>query len=289
MTQPSACVPTHPAPPLACPVRGCQGPLERRARVWRCSHGHSFDIASSGYVNLLQPQDRRSSRPGDSVAALEARSRLLAAGIGTGAIAGVTDVIASLALGDEAVVVELGCGSGEMLGRLSAGFGARAIGIDLASAAVTRAAKAWPGPTWVVANADRRLPLLDQTVNLVASVHARRNPVECARVIKPGGWLLVAVPATDDLIELREAVFGGRIERLRADRVITEHTTDFALERRLECREQLWLSPSQLSDLLAGTYRGERNAARPQRAALEAMTVTLASEILLFRMRDSTT
>ncbi len=276
-------VPPHPASPLACPVRACGRPLERHARVWVCAYGHSFDIAKSGYVNLLQPQDRRSQQPGDSVDAIEARGRLLAAGVGAGAITGVADAIASLPLPERSVIVELGCGSGEMLGRLSARYTGRAVGIDLATAAVARAARTWPAITWVVANADRQLPLLGQSVNLVASVHARRNPRECARVIEPGGWLLIGVPASDDLVELREAVFGQRIKRQRTDSVIGEHAADFSLESHAEYRERLSLDASQLGDLLTGTYRGARNAVRDQRAALDAMTVTLASEILLFR------
>jgi 23S rRNA (guanine745-N1)-methyltransferase len=195
------------------------------------------------------------------------------------------------------VVVDLGCGAGDMLGRMEASIRrpvkgrptdeGRAIGIDLARAAVARAAKAWPTATWIVANADRRLPLLEGSVALVASVHARRNPVECARVLKAGGWLLVTVPAPDDLIELRASLLGARVERDRAALVIAEHDAHFTLERHHEHRERLTLDASQLGDVLTGTYRGARNAVRADRAALEALTVTLASEILLFRTRGA--
>ena len=51
---------------LICPVRDCGEPLERRERALACPRGHSFDLARSGYANLLQPQDRRSKIPGDS-------------------------------------------------------------------------------------------------------------------------------------------------------------------------------------------------------------------------------
>ena len=36
---------------LRCPV--CAGALEKRAGASRCPKNHSFDIAKSGYVNLL--------------------------------------------------------------------------------------------------------------------------------------------------------------------------------------------------------------------------------------------
>jgi 23S rRNA (guanine745-N1)-methyltransferase len=275
----------HLAPPLACPVRSCGRQLARSPSGWTCSNGHTFDVARSGYVNLLQPQDRRSVRAGDPASAIEARARLLAAGVGSGLLDRVASLSASLSPGTQAVVVELGCGSGEMLGRLVGARAQRAIGIDLAVTAVARAARAWPEATWVVANADRRLPFLDGSVDLVLTIHARRNPVECARVLRTGGWLIAAVPAPDDLVELREAVFGKRVDRQRATLVIAEHDRYFSLENRLEHRERRPLDTSQLNDILTGTYRGARHASHEQRAALESMTVTLASDILLFRSR----
>ena len=38
---------------LLCPV--CGGRLAREKTVWRCESRHSFDVARSGYVNLLPP------------------------------------------------------------------------------------------------------------------------------------------------------------------------------------------------------------------------------------------
>ena len=127
----------------------------RRDRTFLCAAGHSYDVARSGYVNLLQPQDRRSAAPGDSRAAVEARASLLAAGIGRTLIEAVANRAATLDLPDTPVVVDLGCGSGDALAALTkrAGTG---VGIDLSTAAVERAARHFPDRTWVIANADRR-------------------------------------------------------------------------------------------------------------------------------------
>ena len=57
---------------LLCTVRGCHLALVREGRLL-CPRGHSFDVARSGYINLLQPQDRRSKQPGDTPAAIEGR------------------------------------------------------------------------------------------------------------------------------------------------------------------------------------------------------------------------
>src|SRR5690348_16390140 len=61
---------------LVCPVRDCRMPLVREDRRVYCPRGHSFDVARSGYINLLQPQDKRSKQPGDAVAAVAARRRM---------------------------------------------------------------------------------------------------------------------------------------------------------------------------------------------------------------------
>jgi 23S rRNA (guanine745-N1)-methyltransferase len=271
---------------LACSVRGCSLPLVRQDRALACAAGHSFDLARSGYVNLLQPQDRRSAHAGDSKRAIEARSRLLDAGVGRTAIEFIVTRAAAFDRPDEGCVVDLGCGSGEALAMLAALRTITGVGIDLSTAAVETASRRFPNLhnlTWVAANADRRLPLLDGQVSLVLSLNGRRNPAEVARVLEPRGHLLVAVPAADDLIELRGVVQGHGVERDRTAAVASEHESLFELVERSSVRARLSLERDQLLDLLRGTYRGARASAAARLEALDAMEVTLASDVLVFR------
>ena len=284
-------------PPLACSVRGCTRPLEPRDRTFVCGAGHSYDIARSGYINLLQPQDRRSPEAGDSRQAIEARASLLAAGIGRTLIEAIANRVGRLDIGrPEAAstttasttaaptIVDLGCGSGDALAALT-GRAVTGIGIDLSPAAIEHAARYFPDRTWVVANADRRLPLLDASVDVVISVHGRRNPTEVARVLVPTGHLFVAVPAADDLIELRELVQGERLERDRVGSVLTEHEPFFEPIERSVVRETYDLDRGAMLNLLRGTYRGERRGDAERVAALTRMQVTLASELVIFRLK----
>jgi 23S rRNA (guanine745-N1)-methyltransferase len=279
-------------PPLACSVHGCTRPLERRARTFVCAAGHSYDIARSGYVNLLQPQDRRSPDAGDSRQAIEARASLLAAGIGRTLVEAIANRVGRLEMGRlkaaptmaAPTIVDLGCGSGDALAALT-GRAVTGIGIDLSTAAIEHAARYFPDRTWVVANADRRLPLLDGSVDVVISVHGRRNPTEVARVLVPTGHLLVAVPAADDLVELRELVQGERIERDRTSSVLSEHQPLFELVERSVVRETHDLDRGALLSLLRGTYRGVRRSDAEQVAALTRMHVTLASELVVLRLK----
>lgn len=273
---------------LACSVRGCHQPLTRRDGGYACDRGHSFDIARSGYLNLLQPQDRRSRAPGDAPAALDARARLLASSVGVAILSTVAErAVTALAGRQDAVVLDLGCGTGEALERVvTASGGAVGIGIDISVEAVDRAARRAPAVTWAVANADRRLPLLDASVTLVLSINARRNPAECARVLVPGGHVLVTVPAPDDVIELRALMQGEGVARERADAVIEEHAPHFTLAGRETARERHALDAAALRDLLDGTYRGARHSQQPRHAALKQLEVTLASDVLLLARRD---
>jgi 23S rRNA (guanine745-N1)-methyltransferase len=270
---------------LSCSVRGCGRPLERGDRVLTCADGHTYDIARSGYINLLQPQDRRSANAGDSKDAVEARARLLDAGAGRASLDSLVARAAALDLGAGACVVDLGCGSGDALAMLQALTPVTGIGIDLSTAAIDLAARRHPAVTWVVANADRRIPILDRQAALVMSLNGRRNPDEVARILSPAGRLLVAIPAPDDLIELRERIQGQAIERSRAEALLEEHEARFELVERTALRERAWLEPAQLVDVLHGTYRGKRASAAAQIEALAGMDVTLAMEIFLFSPR----
>jgi len=310
---------------LACTVRDCGAPLHRDAQRWCCRNGHSFDIARRGYVNLLQPQDRRSLQAGDSADAVTARAELLARGLGRALFDDLREVIASLASdvrhqerGDSSMAraareqsksrrvpgtarrsptVELGSGTGALLQDLARDTDAAYIGIDLSTAAADHAARNTPPElrprcTWVVANADRRLPLVDGAASLVLSVHGRRNAPEVARILAPGGHWLVAVPGDDDLAELRAVLHGGASEPGRGAALLTELTEGagtpraFTLVRRGTSRARHPVDKGTLDALCRATYRGLRRGEAARLAAQPAGSescVTLHSDWLLLR------
>jgi 23S rRNA (guanine745-N1)-methyltransferase len=272
---------------LACSVRDCGLPLDRRARTFVCPRGHSYDVARSGYANLLQPQDRRSLNAGDSKEAVKARARLLAMGVGRALVDEVVQQVLALSLSERPVVVDLGSGCGDTLAALAAARTIEGIGLDLSTAAAEYAARRFPALTWVVANADRRLPLLDGRVDLVLSLYGRRHPLECARVIARQGFLLVAVPAQDDLIELREFVQGTALARERGAALLVEHESYFALMHRSTVRQRLHLPRTAVLDLLRTTYRGGRTRERVRVTELSSLDVTVASEVFLLAARRS--
>jgi SAM-dependent methyltransferase len=145
---------------LLCPVRDCHQPLVREERRVVCPRGHSFDIARSGYINLLQPQDRRSKQPGDTDAAIQGRRRLHDLGVTQPLLHAIAEVVAP---SQSDIVLDAGCGDGFYLGSLARQSGIDAHGVDISVPAVDAAARRYPGCEWIVANADRFVPYADRS------------------------------------------------------------------------------------------------------------------------------
>jgi len=94
---------------LLCTVRDCRMALVRGNRRFFCPRGHSFDVARSGYINLLKPQDRRSKRPGDMVAAVAGRRRLHDRGVTQPLLQAIAEIMAASPCDG---VLDAGCGDG---------------------------------------------------------------------------------------------------------------------------------------------------------------------------------
>ncbi len=268
---------------LACTVRGCRAPLERRGNSFACSNAHTFDLARSGYVNLMQPQDRRSRSPGDSRSCVLARRTLLDAGFGAALEGVLAECLERSGLLPRAKAADLGCGEGTYLAALTQRFDLDGFGVDLSSAAIDAAARRHAGLTWIVANADRTLPFRDASLDLCLSIDGRRNAAEIARVLVPGGAAVVAVSAEDDLWELRQAVLGEVMGPDRAAAARAEFSERFELAGRSSARDRRRLDAAGLARLAAATYRCGRKRERSALEALESLEVTTSHDVLHFR------
>lgn len=282
---------TVPRVSLLCPVRGCGLPLGRVEKSWTCPRGHSFDLARSGYCNLLQPQDRRSRNPGDPKEAAEARRRLFAAGHNEPLLRALLDLFGELDLPARPVlpgVLDVGCGEGSMLGALARSREMEAHGLDLSVPSIDLAARAFPQATWIVGNADRFLPYADGSFDVVMSLTARLHPAELRRILAPSGRLLVAVPGPDDLVELRETLLGEGVARDRLERAAGElAAAGFELDGRRSVRHVAELDAAGIRDVLASSYRGARDRERRRLEGLDHLAVTFSREMGVFRYRST--
>jgi len=256
--------------PLLCTVRTCHEPLAREERRVICPRGHSFDVARSGYVNLLQPQDKRSKEPGDTAEAVAARRRLHDRGVTSPLL----DAIAEMAaVTSDDVVLDAGCGDGFYLGSIAGRSGCSAHGVDISIPASDAAARRYPECEWIVANADRFVPYADATFSRVLSITARMNCAEFRRVLRDDGKLLIAIPAPDDLVELRGT------GRDRVDRTIETFASDFALLDQRRATTVSDLDRDAVHDVLLSIYRPRAIE------KVNAMRVTFSLDLLLFAAR----
>jgi len=253
---------------LLCPVRDCHLALARDGLRLVCPRAHSFDVARSGYINLLQPQDRRSKKPGDTAAAIAARRRLHELGVSEPVVRAIADMTAA---SRSDAVLDAGCGDGFYLGTLAGLTGCDAHGVDISVPAIQAAARRYPNCEWIVANADRFVPFADGSFSIVLSITARMNSSEFRRVLRPGGRLLVALPAPEDLIELRGS------GRDRTARAIETFGHDFKLADQRRVTTTADLDDAGVHDVLLSIYRPMRS--KP----VEAMRVTFSLDLLLFR------
>jgi 23S rRNA (guanine745-N1)-methyltransferase len=238
------------------------------ARRLLCPRGHSFDVARSGYINLLQPQERRSKTPGDTTAAAAARRRLHDRGVTEPLLHAIAEMMAA---SPADIVLDAGCGDGFYLGSLARLTGFDAHGVDISTPAVDAAARRYPGCEWIVANADRFVPYSDSSFSVVLSITARMNSGEFRRVLRAGGRLIVALPAPDDLGELRGA------GRDRVARTVQTFAHGFTLADQRRVTTAADLDAAAVGDVLLSIYRPMRT--QPP----EAMRVTFSLDLLLFR------
>ena len=66
---------------LRCPHCGTSLVRPDDSRTLRCPAGHAFDLAKSGYVNLLPPGKEKNARSGDEREMVKAREEFLALGL----------------------------------------------------------------------------------------------------------------------------------------------------------------------------------------------------------------
>ncbi|HEY9524878.1 MAG TPA: methyltransferase domain-containing protein [Thermopolyspora sp.] len=186
---------------LRCPV--CHGPLAAAAggTALSCARGHHFDIARQGYVSLLT--GRGAPGTADTAAMVAARDRFLREGHYEPLTRLLTELTGPYAGPEPPVLAEAGAGTGHYLARsVAACPGSAGIALDVSKHALRRAARAHARIGAVLADVWRPLPLMDDSVDVLLNIFAPRNSAEFARILKPGGGLLVVTPGPGHLGEL---------------------------------------------------------------------------------------
>ncbi len=272
-------------PLLCCPH--CQAVLRRvDPDVVGCDNGHRFDIARQGYLSLLGKRSRTDTGDtGDMVAAR-------AAFLGGEHYRPIARAVAWEV--DRGPVLEIGSGTGYYLAaaldRLG-GLHDAPVGVALDSSrhAARRAAAAHPAAASVVADAWSRLPVCDGAVGTVLSVFAPRDPGEIARVLTPGGRLVVVTPEPDHLSEIRSILPLLAVDAGKPDRLVEAFADHLAIVDRNVLRREMRLAPDDVGALVRmGPSARHLSSGEPAAAVAalpEVTAVTLAVTVSVFQRR----
>ena len=195
--------------PLICPF--CGSALTQIKRRLACANDHSFDIAREGYVNLLRPY-KKMHNLGDGKEMLRARRAFLQRGhyaaISTAINRVVVDFMARGERNEPNWVADMGCGEGYYLHQLTQHLPDtdRCCGFDISKEAVRLAARQNKQGAFAAVNINRQIPLASQSIHVLLNLFAPRNASEFARVLAPGGVLIVVIPTEEHLHEWRTAL-----------------------------------------------------------------------------------
>ena len=269
---------------LRCPL--CEQELTIGNRTVRCPAGHSYDLAKQGYLSLLAGPLKFA---GDSAEMVAARESFLDAGHFEGFAQTVADSAVRHAPAHGQVVIgELGAGTGHYLARvLEAIPESSGIAIDASKPAARRAARAHPRAASVLSDAWSSLPIADQSLSLVMSIFAPRNAAESARILRPGGVVLVLTPGPRHLVELVEALGLIHVDERKADRLEATMAQHFEVVETVPIEFPMTLSPNDIEHVVAmgpSARHGDRSARAEAIEALPApLTVTAAARVTVFR------
>ena len=190
-----------------CPV--CGEPLFIDGKQQICKNHHTYDIAKAGYINLLQSQKSAQKRHGDDKLMVRCRKEFLDKGY----YACLLDELVKqcLAVPKESLsVLDVGCGEGWYSDRIFTALqSAKSVtmsGVDISKDALIYAAKRNRDIAWAVASVSK-LPVADQSVDILINLFAPFDESEFHRVLRPGGIFIRAIALEKHLWGLKEKIY----------------------------------------------------------------------------------
>lgn len=194
---------------FCCPV--CGAALKNTEKACICPNGHNFNKAKAGYVHLLTHFSGHKTH-GDNKDMVRARRAFLE----TGAYAPLKNAIAETAKKyavSNGTVLDSGCGEGYYTAAIAEALDRKmqVLGFDISKEAVNFAAKRCHAAQFAVASAFR-IPMADESVDLLFEIFSPYSETEFLRILKSGGYLLEVIPGARHLYDLKTAVYDSPYE-----------------------------------------------------------------------------
>lgn len=190
---------------LLCPI--CGKDLAVKDGQLKCGKNHSFDLARSGYVNLILKPARSAYGKG----LFMSRRRLAERGFFEPLESHIVEMLSRRAKAvDLRSLLDAGCGEGGILENIKNelrrdGKDVQAIGIDICKSGIQIASKKCREIAWIAADL-AQLPVKSDSFDAVINLLSPANYLEFRRALKRGGLLIKVVPGDRHFRELRETI-----------------------------------------------------------------------------------
>ena len=185
-------------------------------------------------------------------------------------------------------LLDAGCGEGYYTDAVRRALPPEAdalvCGFDISKLAVAAAAKRYPQLELSVASCFA-IPVADAAADLLLAIFSPIVPGEFARVVRPGGALLLAVAGPRHLFGLKEVLYEHPYENETRETVYP----GFVLERRVPVRTTVVIRGQEaIHDLFAMTpYYWKTPADGAKRlGGLESLFTELGFDLLLYRRTE---
>lgn len=194
---------------MICP--NCKGILLKGDGEYYCDNNHHFDIAKTGYVNLLLNQPKA----GDNKSMVNARKLILNKGYFKPLLEHIITILKNHHVES---LLDLGCGEGYYSRNIKKSLNIPIYGVDISKDAINAAAKQSSEVVYLVSNI-YNLPFADQEVDTIINVFAPYSN-EIKRVMN--NLYIKVIPGPKHLLELKEALYKEVYIKEEEDHLISE-------------------------------------------------------------------
>ena len=268
-----------------CPV--CAKPLEINNKNYRCENNHSFDAAKSGYINLLTSDRMNTKNPGDNKQMVNARSGFLDSGHYSHLRDCISSAVNEVAK-DNNILLDAGCGEGYYTcgiyeNELKNVIGIQVAGIDISKFAADKAAKRNKQIEFAVGSVFH-IPFADNSCDILVNVFAPFCYDEYVRILKKGGYMIMAIPGKKHLWELKKAVYDKPYENNPKD----EKIEGFDFVKKLLAKRNITLnSGGDIMNLFAMTpyFYNTSPDDRNKLSKLNMLETQTEFEVLIYRKK----
>ena len=269
---------------MYCPK--CKKPLKRVNSSYICENKHCYDIAKSGYVNLLLPNQMNAKLPGDNKLMVRARRDFLNKGYYKKLLGELCSSVRKYAV-KGGTIIDAGCGEGYYTDGIYDAvkdLGAEVLGVDISKTALEYAGKRSKDKenlNYAVASVFH-IPTADKKADMFVTLFAPFCQEETLRVLKKSGILIMVIPAEKHLWELKSAIYDNPYLNEEKDYALN----GFELLEVVNCNDTITMDNNEdIMNLFSMTpyyYKTSKEGSK-RVAELKALTTQIDFDILIYR------